>query len=57
MNYNEHRRCPKCDGLATTEYSRRLPANEMKRVCIRCGFVWYAKPLDGEERQNERRSD
>ena len=46
MKYQEFRRCPKCDGHATTKHKLVVDSDYLLRTCTRCGYTWAEEPLD-----------
>lgn len=42
MKYDPDRKCPKCDGAASTWFAY----GRMERSCQRCGYRWHEDPLD-----------
>lgn len=48
--YDEKSECPKCrNNKISTRFIPGLlirQEGEMRRRCVRCGHVWYEKPLD-----------
>ena len=45
--YDFKRRCPKCDGPATTKHDDNRDI--IRRLCECCGYHWTELPLDWEE--------
>ena len=42
--FDPARRCPKCRGKAKAMYE----PDRLKRVCRRCTYSWYERPLDSD---------
>jgi hypothetical protein len=49
--YLRERRCPKCEGRATTDHQTIYGRSVMVRTCIGCAYVWTEAPLDAPTKQ------
>ena len=49
-------KCPKCGGYVTNSFQwHGQHAGKVKKICLGCGYHWYAKPLDATLENGERR--
>jgi ribosomal protein S27AE len=45
-SFEENRTCPKCGGVATAKWDGFA---FIERKCVRCGYGWDERPLDGTQ--------
>ena len=52
--YSEYSKCQKCRGdyIRTKYKDAGFRSNTIERTCLRCGYIWYEKPHDNEEKDD-----
>jgi len=48
--------CPKCGAMGAHTSFRKADTfirESMVRTCVRCGYIWFEKPLDTNEEEGE----